>query len=187
MSEFENETKRKWLARSAARRRREMLSHAQAAESLISHFPSELSQNVIAGYAPIGDELNLWPLLTHLRETGRIIGFPVTGPKPSPLTFREWTKNCEMDCDKYGIQYPKNGAIINPTLILMPLLAFTASGDRLGYGGGYYDRTLAELRIAGEIFACGVAYAGQEVDSLPTDAHDEGLDGVLTEDGFRHF
>jgi len=84
-----------------------------------------------------------------------------------------------------------NGLKIAPTLILLPLLAFTPRGDRLGYGGGYYDRTLANLRAKtraeGEIFACGVAYAGQEVDTLPTDDHDERLDGILTEDGFRRF
>lgn len=185
MPRDQNDRHEKWLARSAARRRRELLSSDGASAGLISHFPSELSQNHIAGFAPIGDEINLWPLLHHLRDQGRIIGLPVTAAKPAPLTFRRWTENCEMACDKYGIQYPKNGEIISPTLILLPLLAFTAKGDRLGYGGGYYDRTLTKLRKDGDVFACGVAYLGQELDTLPTDAHDERLDGVLTEDGFR--
>jgi len=177
----------KWLARNAARQRRKLLSNEKAAEGLISHFPNELSQNHIAGFAPIGDEINIWPLLQYLREAGRIIGLPVTHSKPAPLTFRNWSDGCEMACDQYGIQYPKDGAPITPSLILVPLLAFTSQGERLGYGGGYYDRTLEKLRAQSELFACGVAYAGQEVSSLPTDAHDERLDGILTEDGFRAF
>ena len=76
---------------------------------------------------------------------------------------------------------------ITPEFVLMPLLAFTADGKRLGYGGGYYDRTLAKLRAEGDVFACGVAYAGQEVPELPTDEHDQPLDGILTEQFFRTF
>ena len=187
MTAPQNDKNQKWLARSAARRRRKMLSNETAAKRLISNFPNELSQNIIAGFAPIGDEIDLWLLLHHLRGSGCIIGLPVTHAKPSPLTFRRWTEDCEMACDQYGIQYPKNGEVITPQLLLVPLLAFTSRGDRLGYGGGYYDRTLSKLRASGELFACGVAYAGQEVDDLPTDAHDVGLDGILTEDGFRRF
>lgn len=187
MTASPNDRHAKWLARSAARRRREMVSNENAAAGLIASFPDELPHKIIAGFAPIGNEIDLWPLLHHLREAGRIIGLPVTGAKPSPLTFRRWTENCEMACDKYGIQFPKDGDIITPQLILLPLLAFTARGERLGYGGGYYDRTISKLRSSGDIFACGVAYAGQEVDLLPTDEHDQSLDGILTEAGFRRF
>lgn len=183
----QKDRRQKWLARSAARRRRKMLSNEMAAQRLISNFPNGFFQERIAGFAPIGDEIDLWPLLHHLRGSGRIIGLPVTAAKPSPLTFRRWNENCEMACDQYGIQYPKNGEVITPQLILVPLLAFTPRGDRLGYGGGYYDRTLTELRASGELFTCGVAYAGQEVETLPTDAHDVRLDSILTEDGFRRF
>ncbi len=185
MAEFGSQRRQKWIARSAARQRRKMLFDDSAAQKLIENFPEALTQNCVAGFAPIGDEINLWPLLEHLRDTGRTVGLPVTGPKPSPLTFREWSKDCEMDCDQYGIQYPKDGAILKPSLLLVPLLAFTANGRRLGYGGGYYDRTLRALRREGEVFACGVAYAGQEISSLPTDVHDEPLDGILTETSFR--
>jgi len=92
-----------------------------------------------------------------------------------------------MKKDRYGIAYPTRGKPIAPQLIFVPLLAFTARGERLGYGGGYYDRTLETLRQKSEVFACGVAYAGQEVESLPTDMHDAKLDGILTEDGFKAF
>ena len=177
----------KWVARNAARQRRKLAANKTASQHLMSHFPDALSQNLIAGFAPIGDEIDLWPLLHHLRGADRIIGLPVTDAKPAPLTFRRWTQDCVMACDKYGIQYPETGEIMTPKLLLVPLLAFTPRGDRLGYGGGYYDRTLSKLRIEGDIFACGVAYAGQEVESLPTDAYDERLDGILTETGFKAF
>jgi len=191
MTTAQNDRDTKWVARNAARRRRKMISNEKrnkaAAQRLIENFPHGLSQTHIAGFAPIGDEIDLWPLLEHLETAERIIGLPVTQAKPAPLTYLQWTPNCEMACDQYGIQYPMNGEIITPSLILVPLLSFTAKGERLGYGGGYYDRTLSQLRRQGDVFACGVAYAGQEVDFLPTDDHDERLDGILTEDGFRRF
>ena len=71
--------------------------------------------------------------------------------------------------------------------MLVPLLAFTQYGERLGYGGGFYDRTLAALKAHHDIFACGVAYAGQEAASLPTDEHDHRLDGILTQAYFKAF
>ena len=143
--------------------------------------------NVIAGYAPINHEIDVWPLLTNLRENGRRIVLPVIMGTEKPLVFREWTPKSKMDVDRYGVSYPASGEILIPQLILLPLLGFTQTGDRLGYGGGYYDRTLDSLRREGEVFACGVAYAGQEVRDLPTDAHDAKLDGILTENGFRAF
>ena len=92
-----------------------------------------------------------------------------------------------MATDRYGVSFPAAGQTLTPQFILVPLLAFTPNGDRLGYGGGYYDRTLAALRSDGAVFACGVAFAGQEVAELPTDAHDAKLDGILTETGFKAF
>jgi 5-formyltetrahydrofolate cyclo-ligase len=183
----ENAAYTKWVARNRARQQRKLISNEKAANHLIENFPRGLSQRNVAGFAPIGGEINLWPLLHHLRAADHIIGLPVAGAKHTPLTFRRWSEGCEMACDQYGIEYPRDGEIIVPKLILVPLLAFTAKGDRLGYGGGYYDRTLASLRRQDDIFACGVAYAAQEVASLPTDDHDERLDGILTEDGFRRF
>ena len=74
-----------------------------------------------------------------------------------------------------------------PSLVLVPMLAFTPYGERLGYGGGFYDRSLEALRARGQVFACGVAYAAQEAASLPTESFDQKLDGVLTPDYFRDF
>jgi 5-formyltetrahydrofolate cyclo-ligase len=72
-------------------------------------------------------------------------------------------------------------AALSPDLILAPLLAFDRRGGRLGQGGGSYDRTLATLRAAGEVFVIGLAFAGQEIDRVPTEPHDQGLDAILTE------
>ena len=146
-----------------------------------------LTTNVIGGFSPIGDEINIWPLLKILRTEGQRVALPVVTGVDLPLIFREWTPGCEMETDQYGVSFPAKGQTLSPQIILVPLLAFTPQGVRLGYGGGYYDRTLAALRLKGDVFACGVAYAGQEVAKLPTDAHDERLDGMLTEDGFRKF
>ena len=152
---------------------------------------SGLNTTVIAGFAPIGNEIDIWPLLTSLHQNNRHIALPVVVGSQQPLTFRAWTPNCEMETDRYGISFPASGSAsgktLTPKLVLVPLLAFTPYGERLGYGGGYYDRTLEALRRDGEVFACGVAYAGQEVPELPTDAHDAKLDGILTENGFRTF
>ena len=141
----------------------------------------------IAGYAAIGTELNIWPLLTSFHEQGQRICLPVIQAPHEALSFRGWSPASKMKKDRYGVDFPASGKWVSPKLIFVPLLAFTANGERLGYGGGYYDRTLASLRQKNEVFACGVAYAGQEVESLPTDAHDAKLDGILTEDGFKAF
>ena len=174
-------------ARAMARAARASLSSPDVGTSLIDHFPAHFTQKRIAGFSPIQDEINIWPLLHKLNHLGRTIALPVTTGPNSPLSFRRWTPGCEMQADQYGVMTPIGTRQIKPELILVPLLAFTGSGARLGYGGGYYDRTLTALRAQSEVFACGVAYAGQEVASLPTDEHDEHLDGILTEDGFRSF
>lgn len=146
-----------------------------------------ITADIIAGFSPIGHEIDVWPLLRALQKQGHRMTLPVVTGSDQPLEFREWSPKCEMAADQYGVSYPAAGQALIPQLILVPLLAFTSNGDRLGYGGGYYDRTLASLRSGGEVFACGVAYAGQEVAELPTDPHDAKLDGILTEIGFKAF
>ena len=177
----------KRAARQAARAHRKTLFAPRDGQNLVTHFPTEFDQSIIAGFAPIGDEIDVWPLLHHLHAKGRQVCLPIVSAPETPLTFRHWTPTCTMETDRYGVSYPVDGETLIPHLILVPLLAFTASGKRLGYGGGYYDRTLAGLRDDHEILACGVAYAGQEVPTIPTDTHDERLNGILTETNFRIF
>lgn len=113
---------------------------------------------------------------------------PCTPRKGYPLTFRAWTPLDDLKAGPYGTREPfpdKNE--ITPNLALVPLLAFTKHGERLGYGGGFYDRTLAKLKEEAEVFACGIAYAAQEAATLPTDSFDQPLDGILTDQYFKAF
>ena len=174
-------------ARKQARLRRSRFGAAFDPNSLIKNFPLDLVPKIIAGFAPIQDEIDVWPLLRHLHASGYKICLPLTPNRPAPLSFRHWEPGSRLAKDRYDISYPATGEDLCPDFILLPLLAFTSRGARLGYGGGYYDRTLQLLRSRGEIFACGVAYAGQEIDALPVGDHDQHLDGVLTETGFRKF
>ena len=88
----------------------------------------------------------------------------------------------------FGTQEPPPGAhMLEPNILFLPLLAFDSAGRRLGYGGGYYDRTLAKLRKDRAVRAYGLAFAGQEIERVPSNALDELLDGILTEQGYRQF
>ena len=182
---------RKTSSRKDMRAKRRALSAQNPSPDLHPYFKDlpqgSLKPSIIAGFAPIGDEIDIWPFLKSLHKDGHPIALPVVIEAGHPLLFRAWTPGCDMDTDRYGVSFPAAGETLIPQLVLVPLLAFTARGERLGYGGGYYDRTLAALRSNGEVFACGVAYAGQEVAKLPTDAHDAKLDGILTENGFKAF
>ena len=105
-----------------------------------------------------------------------------------PLSFWPLREGDDLARNRYGILEPRSLVeSVQPNVLLVPLLAFDSDGTRLGQGGGYYDRTLANLRANGHIVAVGVAYAGQEVAKLPNDTHDQRLDGVVTEHGFRKF
>jgi 5-formyltetrahydrofolate cyclo-ligase len=179
----------KTAARQSARERRKVC--AQDATP-IAALPVVLNQSPIAAYWPIGTEVDIRPLLHRLHAEGRELCLPVVTRKAAPLTFRRWTPDTVLRMDLAGVPAPLDGDVMVPKLILLPLLAFTARGDRLGYGGGYYDRTIQALRGAAprrttDVFACGVAYAGQEVAQIPTDPHDARLDGILTPDGYRTF
>jgi 5-formyltetrahydrofolate cyclo-ligase len=117
-----------------------------------------------------------------------VLALPSIIERGAPLVFRRWSDGDATTIDMFGLTEPLASAeIVTPCIVLVPLLAFDASGTRLGYGGGYYDRTLTALRAAGKIVAVGVAYAGQEVTELPRREHDEPLDAVLTEKGMRKF
>lgn len=141
---------------------------------------------VVAGYAPIGDEIDPMPLLEALATT-RPCGLPVIG-KGRVLTFRQWRPGVTLVAGRYGIPAPPlDLPTILPDILLVPLLAFDRAGHRVGYGGGYYDTTLAALRAARAIKAIGLAYAAQEIERLPAEAFDQPLDAVATERGLIVF
>ncbi|MBY6261432.1 5-formyltetrahydrofolate cyclo-ligase [Azospirillum sp. 412522] len=141
-----------------------------------------LPRGAAGGYWPLGSELDARPALLHLKLLGHPVGLPVSGPRGTALIFRAWDPQAPMAAGRYGIQEPAEGhAVLRPSVLLVPLLAFDRSGHRLGYGAGYYDRTLDGLRAGGAAIAVGVAFAVQEMPTVPVDGHDERLDWIVTE------
>jgi len=142
----------------------------------------------VSAYAPMGDEADPIPLLEALAARGHPTGLPVTPRERAPLLFRRWAPGDELVPARFELREPPASApVFEPDILLVPLLAFDRAGHRLGYGAGYYDRTLGALRAKKPILAVGVAYAGQEVDALPAEPHDEKLDWVVTEREARRF
>lgn len=111
------------------------------------------------------------------------VGLPVIMGADQPLQFRLWTPGCAMIAGAFGAQIPADGAWMQPEIVIVPLVAFDRRGGRLGYGGGFYDRTLQQLRARRATLAIGFAYAAQEADDLPLEATDQPLDMIVTEAG----
>jgi len=175
--------RRESLARRASlhRDRRDKAAAALAYTAL--SFLELAEPAIISGYYPFGDELDCLPLLTRLIGEGHTIGLPVTR-KAQPLIFRAWTPETRMARGALGIPRPPDDAPeVTPSVLLVPLAAFDDRGYRIGYGGGFYDRTLAKLRAAGPVTAVGVAFAEQQIERVPYEPHDEPLDWMLTPDG----
>ena len=152
---------------------------AQLAEQVLKNPPPTGAH--IGGYWPIGSEIDIRPLLLALHESGHELCLPETPPPGQPLRFRAWRPGDRLKPGRFATWHPI-GPLVTPDFLLIPLLAFDAQGGRLGYGGGYYDRTVATLPHA---FRLGCAFAAQEIEAVPTDAHDIKLQAVATERYFR--
>lgn len=137
---------------------------------------------VVAAYWPLGDELDPRPCMGWLHERGFEVVLPIVARRDAPLVFRQWTPGMALSSGAYGTSVPpESSPLREPDVLLLPLLGFDRRGGRLGYGGGYYDRTLAQLRATRPTLAIGLAYAIQEREGLPLTQEDQPLDGVLTE------
>jgi 5-formyltetrahydrofolate cyclo-ligase len=134
---------------------------------------------VVSGFWPMGQEIDIRKLLLTLHERGHTIVLPETPKRGNPLIFRLWRPDSVMVQERFGTSRP-DGPVMTPDFLLVPLLAFDRRGYRVGYGAGYYDRTLAALPGR---FRLGVAYAGQQLDEVPAGPYDERLDAVATERG----
>lgn len=139
---------------------------------------------VVAGYWPMGDEMDPRPLMARLAARGCRLALPVVTARGMALTFRAWSPGDVLEPGPHGTCHPASAAqALLPAVVLVPLLAFDRGCFRLGYGGGYYDRTLESLRSRAQVTTIGVAFAAQCVADVPRDGHDQRLDMVATEDG----
>jgi 5-formyltetrahydrofolate cyclo-ligase len=169
----------------ATTRRREIAAPGDAASHLVDRLlDADVVPDgaVVSGFWPIGSEIDLRPLLQALGARGHVIGLPVVVGGDQPLEFRAWRAGDVMAEGPFGIPEPLDSAVeVAPRVLFVPLLAFDRAGYRLGYGGGYYDRSLDKLRAEGHAIAIGAAWAAQEVPAVPHDRHDQPLDWMLTE------
>lgn len=155
-----------------------------AAEAIAARaFPFAVPDGAtLSGFMPMRSEINPLPLMKKLADAGARLALPVTGPRGQPLVMRAWRWGEPLASGVWGIREPRSEALpIDPDILLVPLLAFDRAGARLGYGGGYYDLTLTQLRSHRPVIAVGLGYAIQEIDRVPTTARDAVLDLVLTE------
>ena len=143
---------------------------------------------VFSIYATMGSEIDPTSTCELLLGHGHTVSLPVMIKLGQPLIFRQWKPGDALEPKKWGIREPLPQAPkVEPDVLLLPMVAFDKDGWRLGYGGGFYDRTLARLRALKPIVAIGFAFDEQEVDAVPHAAYDERLDLVLTPTGLRSF
>ncbi|MDY0241996.1 MAG: 5-formyltetrahydrofolate cyclo-ligase [Rhodospirillaceae bacterium] len=169
-----------------ARREARLRLGPAAGERLAAAFGQTVipAGGVVAGFWPIGDEIDTLPLMTALEKAGHVLALPVVIARAQPLVFRRWRVGAPLEAGPHGTRQPGSGADpVEPDVILTPLLGFDGQGSRLGYGGGYYDRTLEELRRHRPVLAVGLAFAAQRVERVPVDVGDQTLDWVVTEEG----
>jgi 5-formyltetrahydrofolate cyclo-ligase len=160
----------------------------QAAFAVRDHFLAAVKPSpraVVGGYWPVGTELDVRPLLTALHERGHLCALPVA-QRRQPLTFHVWQPSDKLVAGVFGILMPdRRTPIVVPDVLLVPILAFDTDGMRVGYGGGYIDRTILNIRSRKELLTVGIAYAAQHVAKVPVDPFDQRLDWVVTELGAR--
>lgn len=176
--------------RAKAARAAAFARHGKAAgEALARHgigFADPLPGGFVSSFLAIDDEIDTMSLMRRLWRDEQAICLPVMVGKGKPLLFRMWREGEPLGEVQWGIREPlASAAVIAPDVMLVPLLAFDARGYRLGYGGGFYDRSIAEIRAQKAVLTIGLAYDELEVDAVPHSDYDERLDWVLTPSGPR--
>jgi 5-formyltetrahydrofolate cyclo-ligase len=173
--------------RAAALARRGALSleaRASASRSIVARgLPVEVASGaIVSGYWPIKNEIDPMPLMRHLAAQGGRLALPVVTGRDQPLVFRAFAADSQLLRGQLGIMEPSpQSKVVEPDIVLVPLAAFDRAGHRIGYGAGHYDRTLTLLRASKPIVAIGLAFAVQEIETIPAQPHDVRLDYVLTE------
>jgi 5-formyltetrahydrofolate cyclo-ligase len=152
-----------------------------AREPLAKRFPDPAGK-VAALYYGFGSEVSPRILADQMAQAGWTLALPSVESETGEMVFRRWDRVAPLVRDAIGLHAPSDdNDILQPDLVIVPLLAFDRDGLRLGQGGGYYDRALEALRARGEVFVLGLGYSGQETANLPHEAHDQALDAILTE------
>jgi 5-formyltetrahydrofolate cyclo-ligase len=157
---------------------------AQAAETVAARpFPVRFSPGaIVSGFMPLKSEINPLPLMRKLAAEGAALALPAIDRRGKPLIMRAFAFGDALDSGQWGIREPKPEAPeIAPDIMLVPLLAFDRAGERIGYGAGYYDMTIAKFRAVKPVVTVGIAYAAQEIPEVPVTERDVRLDLVLTE------
>ncbi len=140
----------------------------------------------LSGYMPIRSEIDPLPAMAEAAAHGPVC-VPVIRAAGQPLVFSRWEPGCAMKAGPFGAMIPQVEDLLDPEILIVPLVAFDAQGGRLGYGGGFYDRTLERLRAARPTLAIGFAYGAQQADTLPLEPTDQPLDMIVTEDRILTF
>lgn len=180
-------TKLKRTLRHAARERRDAIDAVTAAHAAVAVAARVLdllapAPLTVAAYSAMRGELDVGPLIDALAARGDRLALPVVIARARPLVFRAYRPGDRLVAGIWGIGVPApDRDELRPDVVIVPLLAFDRALDRLGHGGGYYDRTLAGLRASGRVLALGVGFATQEIAAVPREAFDQRLDAVVTE------
>ncbi len=183
---FEPSRDKKSLRRQLQAERQTLIDRHQRAmhlQEVLRVYLLERKELAVGAYWPIKGEFDALPALYRWAEADdkRVIGLPVIDKQSKQLRFQMWFPGCEMEEDAYGIPKPKDTPVFHPTLLLVPCVGYGPGGVRLGYGGGFYDRTLATLEP--RPVTVGVAYAHGFVPWLEPEPHDVPLDAVLSDEG----
>lgn len=152
-----------------------------ANRNLIGQLALYRDARVIAAYMPIRTEVSPIATMTILHGQEKRICVPVIQGDGQPLKFQEWTPDVEMIDGPFGAAVPETGEFLQPDVVITPLVAFDRRGYRLGYGGGFYDRSFEQLAALKSVAAVGFAYSAQELKTLPTEPTDHKLDAMVTE------
>ncbi len=177
----------KAAARKAAFARRKVAFGQEldaAAQEALSGALKPFAGRILAGYMPIRSEVDPVPVMAGWNGP---VAVPVIAGEGRALLFQRWSADAEMVAGPFGARVPAIAEEVVPEVLIVPLVAFDARGFRLGYGGGFYDRTLEQLRAARPTVAIGFAYAAQEAAALPIEPTDQPLDMIVTEAGARQF
>jgi 5-formyltetrahydrofolate cyclo-ligase len=165
-----------------ARRKVAFDAHPAGAAGHLSSILAGYRGGPMSGYMPIRTEIDPIAAMAEASAYGPV-GVPVITGAGQPLLFSRWEPDCEMIAGQFGAQIPAVDDFFEPEIVIVPLVAFDRNGGRLGYGGGFYDRTLEGLRAKRATLAIGFAFAGQEANGLPLEPTDQPLDMIVTQTG----